>query len=130
MDIITTDKAPAAVGPYAQAVRVGDFVYCSGQIGIDPDTGTLCGDDITSQTVQVFKNIGAVLSAAGLDLSCIVKTTLFLADIMDFPVVNELYAQEFGGHRPARSTVQVYRLPLDARIEVECIAVGWPGLIR
>lgn len=123
MTTISSGAAPAAVGPYAQAVQAGDFVFCSGQIGIDPETGALCGSDIASQTAQVFKNIRAVLSAAGLELDSVVKTTLFLADIKDFPVVNELYAREFGDHRPARSTVQVSRLPLDARIELECMAV-------
>ena len=122
MDIITSDNAPAAMGPYSQAVRAGDFLFCSGQIGIDPHTKKLAGDDIKTQTVQVFRNIRAVLNAADLNLKDIAKTTIFLKSIDDFPVVNDIYGMEFGSHKPARSTVEAARLPLNALIEIECIA--------
>ena len=122
MDIISTKKAPAAIGPYSQSVRSGNLLFCSGQIAIDPSTGKLSGDGIEVQTMQVLKNIRYVLEASGLELASIVKTTIFLSDMDNFPAVNEIYGNEFGGHRPARSTVQVARLPLDVLIEIECIA--------
>ena len=120
---ISTDKAPAAIGPYSQAVRSGNFLFCSGQLGIDPDTKALVENDIKKQTSQIFSNIKAVLNAADLNLTNIVKATIFLSDMENFPIVNEIYAQHFEGHKPARSTVQAARLPLDALIEIECIAV-------
>ena len=120
---ISTDKAPAAIGPYSQAVRSGNFLFCSGQLGIDPDTKALVENDIKKQTSQIFSNIKAVLNAADLNLTNIVKTTIFLSDMENFPIVNKIYAQHFEGHKPARSTVQAARLPLDALIEIECIAV-------
>ncbi len=123
MITISTDKAPAAIGPYSQAIRSGNFLFCSGQLGIDPDTKALVENDVEKQTLQIFSNIKAVLNAADLGLANIVKTTIFLSDMANFPVVNELYAQQFEGHKPARSTVQAARLPLDALIEIECIAV-------
>ncbi|MCK4822328.1 RidA family protein [bacterium] len=122
MDIISTDKAPATIGPYSQSVRSGNLLFCSGQVAIDPSTGKLSGDDIESQTMQVLRNIRGVLGASGLDLTNVVKTTIFLSDMGNFPVINEIYGNEFGDHRPARSTVQVARLPLDVLIEKECIA--------
>lgn len=122
MDVISKDGAPIAIGPYSQAVRAGDFLFCSGQLGIDVGTGGLVGDDIESQTAQALKNLAEVLRAGGLDMSDVVKTTVFLADMDDFPLVNELYAARFGTHKPARATVQVARLPLDALIEIECTA--------
>jgi len=122
MDIISTKKAPAAIGPYSQSVRSGNLLFCSGQIAIDPSTGKLSGDGIEVQTMQVLKNIRYVLEASGLELASIVKTTIFLSDMDNFPTVNEIYGNEFGDHRPARSTVQVARLPLDVLIEIECIA--------
>ena len=122
MDTISTDKAPAAIGPYSQAVRSGDFVFCSGQIPLDPETGKLSGDDIETQAVQVIKNLKAVLRAAGLDLTHVVKTTIFLKDLGHFSVVNKIYGGEFGEHKPARATVEVSDLPLGALIEIECIA--------
>ncbi len=118
----STDKAPAAVGPYSQAVRTGDLLFCSGQVGLDPKTGRLVGSDIKDQTRQVIQNIREVLRAADLELSDIAKTTIFLADMDDFSIVNEIYEEQFGKHRPARSTVQVAGLPLKALIEIECIA--------
>ena len=123
MDIIATDKAPAAIGPYSQAVRAGDFMFCSGQIGIDSEIKKLAGDDIETQTTQVINNIRGVLKASALDLNDVVKTTVFLSNIKDFPVVNDIYGKAFNDHKPARSTVQVARLPLDALIEIECVAI-------
>jgi len=122
MESIASSEAPAAIGPYSQAVRVADFVFCSGQIGINPVTKELAGEDVTKQCQQVFENIKAVLKASGLELKDIVKTTVFITNMEDFPVVNDLYGKAFGDHKPARSTVQVSRLPMDALIEIECIA--------
>ncbi len=122
MDKISTDKAPSAIGPYSQAVRAGQFVFCSGQIGIDPATGKFIGADIESQTRQVMQNLRRVLTAAGLDLNHVTKTTIFLANLEDFSSVNEIYGAEFGEHKPARATVQVAGLPLGALIEIECVA--------
>lgn len=122
MERIATDKAPAAVGPYAQAVRSGGLLFCSGQVGIDPRTGKLAGEDIEAQAEQALKNVEEVLRAAGLGMKDVLKTTVFLVDMQEFAVVNALYARAFGDHRPARSTVQVAGLPLGARIEIECIA--------
>lgn len=122
MERIATDKAPAAVGPYAQAVRSGGLLFCSGQVGIDPRTGKLAGGDLESQAEQALKNMEEVLRAAGLGMKDVLKTTVFLVDMQEFAVVNALYAKAFGDHRPARSTVQVAGLPLGARIEIECIA--------
>lgn len=120
--IISTSNAPAAVGPYSQAVLAGNTLYCSGQIGLDPATGTMSGDDIRTQTEQVMKNIAAVLSAAGAGFENVVKTTCFLADINDFSVFNEIYANYFTG-KPARSCVAAAALPKGALVEVEVIAV-------
>lgn len=120
--IISSSNAPAAVGPYSQAVQVGNTLYCSGQIGLDPVTGQMNGSDIRSQTEQVMKNIAAVLSAAGASFENVVKTTCFLADINDFAVFNEIYANYFTG-KPARSCVAAAALPKGALVEVEVIAV-------
>ena len=122
MDKISTDKAPSAIGPYSQAVRAGQFVFCSGQIGIDPATGKLIGADIESQTRQVLQNLRSVLTAARLDLNHVAKSTIFLVNLEDFSSVNEIYGAEFGEHKPARATVQVAGLPLGALIEIECVA--------
>lgn len=122
METVCTDMAPAAIGPYSQAVRVDNFLFCSGQLGIDPSTKELRGNDIETQTRQALKNMKAVLEAARFDLRNVVKTTLFLSDMNDFPTVNALYKEVFGSHKPARSTVEVARLPLNALIEIECIA--------
>mgnify|MGYP001594578701 FL=1 len=121
--IVTTPEAPAAIGPYSQAISVGNLVFCSGQIALDPATMQIVGEDIETQTKQVFKNIRAVLKAENLTLSNVVKCTVFMKDLNDFAKMNALYAVEFGTHKPARSTVQVARLPKDALIEIECIAV-------
>jgi len=120
--IITTDRAPAAVGPYSQAVIGGDFVFASGQLGLDPATGQLAGDDAESQIRQAIQNLEAVLIASGSDLSLVVKTTLFLANMDDFPGVNRVYAEYFSDDPPARATVEVARLPLGAVVEIEAIA--------
>lgn len=114
--------APAAIGPYSQAVKSGNFLFCSGQIPIDPASGKIEATTVEEQTQQVFANIQAILAAAGTDLSQVVKSTVFLEDMADFPKINPLYEATFAGHKPARSTVQVAGLPLGARIEIEVIA--------
>jgi 2-iminobutanoate/2-iminopropanoate deaminase len=123
---ISTPTAPAAIGPYSQAVRVGDLLFTSGQIPIDPTTGNLVPGDITEQTTQVCENLKAVLLAAGLDFSAVVKTTVFLKSMSDFAAMNAVYATYFAAEAvvaPARSTVQVAALPKDALVEIECIAI-------
>jgi 2-iminobutanoate/2-iminopropanoate deaminase len=114
--------APAPVGPYSQAIRSGGFVFCSGQIPLDPATGKLVEGGVAEQTRRVLDNIAAVLAGAGLTLSAIVKTTIFLADINDFATVNGVYGERFGSPAPARSTIGVAALPLGARVEIEVIA--------
>lgn len=121
MKPIQTDQAPAAIGPYSQAIQVGNYLFTSGQIPLKP-TGELVTGDIVEQTHQVFSNLRAVLQAAGTDLNRVIKTTVFLADMNDFAKVNEVYATYFPEHRPARSCVEVARLPKDVGIEIEVIA--------
>lgn len=118
---IQTDAAPAAIGPYVQAVRVGDLVFTSGSIPLRPD-GSFVGGDIAVQTAQAMDNLRAVLEAAGTSFEGVVKTTCFLADMNDFAAFNEVYARYLGQAKPARSTVEVARLPKDVRVEVECVA--------
>jgi 2-iminobutanoate/2-iminopropanoate deaminase len=125
--IISTPDAPAAVGPYSQAVRVGSTVYCAGQIPLDPKTGQIVSDDISEQTRRVLHNVSAVLKAEGLTFDNIAKTTIFLTDLADFQTVNEIYGSYFKQAPPARSTVQVPALPKGARIEIEVIAVAGEG---
>jgi 2-iminobutanoate/2-iminopropanoate deaminase len=120
--MIRTDKAPAPIGPYSQAILAGNELFCSGQVAIDPATGELTGTDAAAQTEQVLRNLGAVLQAAQLDYSNVVKTTIFLVDMNDFAAVNEVYAKYFDGAKPARSTVAVAALPKGARVEIDCIA--------
>ena len=120
---IKTSNAPAALGPYSQAIKVGEFVYTSGQVAIDPATGEFIGGDIAEQTERVLKNVAAVLEAAGSNLDQVVKTLVFLADMDDFAAMNEVYGKFFTGAPPARSTVQAARLPKDALIEIEAVAV-------
>ena len=120
--IIHTDFAPKAVGPYSQAVDLGSLIYCSGQIAIDPATNEVLKADLKTQTHQVMKNIKAVLGAAGLDFSSIVKTTIFLTDMNDFAVVNEVYASYLTQPYPARSTVAVLSLPKGVNVEIEVTA--------
>lgn len=119
---IRTSEAPAAIGPYSQAIRAGDLLFTSGQIPLDPRTGKVVDGDVTAQTRQVMANLAAVLGAAGAGFADVVKTTIFLADLGDFNAVNAVYAGHFTGAPPARSTVQVARLPRDARVEIEMIA--------
>ncbi len=120
--IISTDLAPRAIGPYSQAVRVGQFVFVSGCLGLDPQTGAL-RDGLDAQTKQSLDNMGAILNSIGLDYSHVVKTTVFLKDLDDFARVNELYGNVFKDAAPARSCVEVSRLPKKALVEIECIAV-------
>lgn len=120
---IATEAAPAAIGPYCQAMRVGELVFTSGQIALRPD-GSFVDGDVRDQARQVLDNLGAVLDAAGSSLAQVVKCTVFLADMDDFAAVNEVYGSYFGEEPPARSTVQVARLPKDARVEIECIAIA------
>ena len=121
MKHIQTHEAPQAIGPYSQAIKSGGFVYTSGQIALTPD-GRLAGEDIQTQTRQVLTNLQRILEAAGVSLEHVIKTTIFLSDMNDFEAVNAIYGEYFGTHRPARSTVEVSRLPKDVRIEIECIA--------
>ena len=121
MDVIHSDNAPAALGPYSQAMKVGNLVYTSGQIGIDPAVGKITGTTVGEQAEQVCKNLSAVLAAAGTDLTRVVKTMCFLADMGDFAAFNEVYARHFTG-KPARSCVAAKALPADALCEIEVIA--------
>ena len=123
-EIIATEDAPRAIGPYSQAVRAGNFVFASGQIPIDPATGEFVPGGIAEQTEQVLKNLKAVFAAAGIGLDQIVKTTVFLADMDDFTAMNEVYGKYFAENPPARATVQAARLPRDAKVEIDAIAVS------
>jgi 2-iminobutanoate/2-iminopropanoate deaminase len=119
---IASDAAPAPIGPYSQAVRSGKTIYCSGQIALDPGSGTLVDGDVSAQAEQVMKNLGAVLAAANCDYGDVVKTTIFLVDMNDFAAVNAVYGRYFDATKPARSTVAVAGLPRGARVEIDCIA--------
>ena len=119
---VSTPNAPAALGPYSQAVDTGSTVYCSGQLGLDPATGNLA-DGVQAQTHQALRNLQAVLNEAGLSLDNVVKTTVFVQDLADFGTVNEIYGTYFHGGFPARSCVQIAALPKNALVEIECIAV-------
>ena len=121
---VTSPDAPAAIGPYSQAIKIGNNLYCSGQIGINPATGDMVIGDIKEETRQVLKNLGAVLRAAGMDYKDVVKATVFLADMNDYKLVNEAYSEFFTETKPAREAVQVARLPRDARVEISCIAIA------
>lgn len=122
MQILSTDNAPAAVGPYSQAIRTGGLLFCAGQIPLVPATMKIEAADIEGQTQQVLANVQAVLAAAGLTLANVVKSTVFLKDLADFAKMNALYEAAFAGHKPARSTIQVAKLPLDSLVEIEVIA--------
>lgn len=122
LKVISTNKAPKAIGPYSQAISVDGFLFLSGQIPLDPETGEVVGNDIRLQTGQVLKNIQAILEEEGYLLNNIVKTTIFIKDMNHFPVINEEYSRFMRGHNPARSTVEVSRLPKDVMIEIEAIA--------
>jgi 2-iminobutanoate/2-iminopropanoate deaminase len=122
LNVISTDAAPAAIGPYSQAVQAGGLLFCSGQIPLDPATGELVQGDVAVQAGQVMRNIAAVLTAAGTGFDRVIKTTIFLADMADFAKVNEIYGSCFSAHKPARSTVAVKDLPRGALLEIEVIA--------
>lgn len=122
MNRVSTDNAPAAIGPYSQAVQLEGWLYTSGQIGLDPATGELVGADFESQARQVLSNLANVLAAGGCGFSDVVKATVYVADMADFPELNELYGKAMGDHRPARSTVQAAALPMGARVEIDLIA--------
>jgi 2-iminobutanoate/2-iminopropanoate deaminase len=122
MQAINSEKAPAAIGPYSQAVRAGNLLFCSGQIALDPLTGEIVAGDVRMQAEQVMENIAAVLSAAGTDFGSVIKSTIFLVDMNDFASVNEVYGRCFETHKPARSTVAVKALPRGALVEIDVIA--------
>ncbi len=122
MTVVTTPNAPAAIGPYAQAVVHGGILYCSGQIPLDPESGAMIDGDVGLQTRQVLKNLDAVLHAAGTGRARVLKTTVYLRDMADFSAMNMVYAEFFGDSRPARATVAVAGLPRDARVEIDCVA--------
>ena len=123
MNVVKTNNAPDAIGPYSQAIIHGGLVYCSGQVALDPASMEVVAGDVVAQTGRVFQNLAAVLDAAGSNLQNVLKTTVYLADMGEFPQMNEEYAKHFGDHRPARATVEVSRLPKDVRVEIDAIAV-------
>jgi 2-iminobutanoate/2-iminopropanoate deaminase len=122
--VVQTDNAPKAIGPYSQAIRIGDLIYTAGQVALSPTTGELVGTDIEVQTRQVLENLKGVLEAAGSSFDNVVKTTVFLASMGDFAKMNAIYSEYFTGKPPARSTVQVSALPKNALVEIECVAIG------
>ncbi|MCL6519334.1 MAG: RidA family protein [Armatimonadetes bacterium] len=122
---VVTSRAPAAIGPYSQAIRAGEFLFISGQIGVDPATGKFVEGDTAAQTDRALRNIMNILEDSGATLNDVVKTTIYLADLNDFAIVNEVYARYFDTEPPARATVEVSRLPKDAKVEIEAIA--WLG---
>jgi 2-iminobutanoate/2-iminopropanoate deaminase len=122
MKAVHSDQAPAAIGPYSQGIVSGDFLFTSGQVALDPGTGALVAGGIQEQTKRVTENLRAVLAAGGCRPEHVIKTTVFLLDMNDFAAMNEVYGAFFAPHKPARSTVQVARLPKDARVEIECVA--------
>lgn len=123
MKSIITDKAPAAIGPYSQAVEAGGLLFCSGQIPLDPVSGELISGTVEQETVRVMENLRGVLEAAGTDFDHLVKTTIYLTDMADFAVVNQVYGQYFSAIKPARATVAVAALPRGARVEIEAVAI-------
>lgn len=127
MQTLSTDKAPAAIGPYAQAVMANGFLFTAGQIPLDPVSMEIVGDEVGAQTEQVLRNLSAVLDAAGTGWSRVVKTTVFLRTMDDFPAMNAVYARVLGEARPARSTVAVAGLPRNVRVEIECVAALGDG---
>ncbi len=123
MDVVSTDRAPRAIGPYSQAIVAGAHVFTAGQVGLDPATTELVAGGITEQADRALKNLAGVLEAAGSSLQHVVKTTVFLADMADFAAMNAVYERHFGTHKPARSTVAVAGLPKNARVEIEAVAL-------
>jgi 2-iminobutanoate/2-iminopropanoate deaminase len=123
IETIQTDRAPAAIGPYSQAVKAGNLLFISGQLPIDPNGGAIVAGDIQAQTRQALNNVKAIVTAAGGSMDRIVKTTVFLTDMHDFPKVNETYGEFFSGGYPARACIEVSRLPKDAAVEVEAVAL-------
>jgi 2-iminobutanoate/2-iminopropanoate deaminase len=119
---VSTEQAPKAIGPYSQAIVSDGTVFTAGQIALDPNTGALVGTTTAEQTEQVFKNLEAILESAGSSLALVVKTTVYLLDMADFPAMNEVYAKHFGAHKPARTTIQAAALPKAARVEIDAIA--------
>lgn len=126
---VSTPGAPRAIGPYSQAIKANGFLFTAGQVGFDPESGELVDGGIAEQTLRVLQNLRAILKAGGSDLTAVVKTTVFLVDMADFALMNEVYAEFFGDHRPARSTVAVAALPRGARVEMEAIAALSPGAV-
>ena len=122
IDVVATKDAPQAIGPYSQAIKAGGFLFSSGQIAIDPATGQVIEGDVAAQTERVMKNLAAILKAGGLSLQRVVKTTVYLKSMGDFATMNEIYGRHFGEHRPARSTVEVARLPKDVLVEIDVVA--------
>jgi len=122
--IVSTERAPKAIGPYSQAVIINGFAFLSGQVAFHPATGQIIDGDVAAQTERVIENLKAVLEACGSSLEKVVKTSVFLKDMNDFSVMNEVYGRYFGKNSPARSTVEVARLPRDARVEIDCIAIA------
>jgi 2-iminobutanoate/2-iminopropanoate deaminase len=123
METIHSDDAPKAIGPYSQAVKAGNVIYTSGQVSLDPKTGQLVGGDFAAQARQVFENLSAVLRAAGAEFRNVTKATVYLADLADFEALNAIYAEYFGAHKPARTTVQVAALPKKAALEIDLVAI-------
>lgn len=121
-EVVNTEKAPAALGPYSQAIKFGNLLFSSGQIPMDPETGEIVADDVESQTRQVLENVRAVLEEAGTSLDKVLKTTVFIKNMDDFGKINDVYAEYFTENPPARSTVEVARLPKDVQVEIEVIA--------
>jgi 2-iminobutanoate/2-iminopropanoate deaminase len=121
-EAVSSSSAPPAIGPYSQAIRAGNLLFVSGQIPLDPATGAMVEGDLAAQTRRVFQNLAAILAAAGLTFDHVVRTTVYLADMNDFPAMNEVYGTYFSAPAPARATVQAARLPRDARVEIDLIA--------
>src|SRR3954469_1853596 len=121
-EVVSTKDAPQAIGPYSQAIKAGGFLFSSGQIAIDPATGQVIEGDVAAQTERVMKNLAAIVKAGGLSMQRVVKTTVYLKSMGDFATMNEVYGRHFGEHRPARSTVEVARLPKDVLVEIDVIA--------
>ena len=124
LERIHTGRAPEAIGPYSQGMRLGTLLFTAGQIALDPDSMTVIEGDVAAQTERVMRNLQAILEAAGLGLERVLKTTVYLADMNDFSAMNEVYGRYFGDHRPARSTVEVSRLPKDVLVEIDAVAAG------